>query len=436
MRRVLGVAVLLGFGLSASAHADGVAVVVDEVTRIIDRGDAAAATSELARDAVRADLTRQPEHVRALCERATLSRARFDACELADRKALAKSLWGLAVGCLEAQPSAPDSLRAVAHALVLCERSGVDSWPSPWWKAADLLSGGAMADLDDGEPVADAVSFLLEGACAPDAEVHRLTKRAGSLAKLALERHAGVVPLATRMAAAQFRTARELLATRRKDAKAAVRSGLEYLRPHTGGDVPDRWVATLWNDAVTFGRTSEFVLREKYLTVREDAADGRVTFALPVSHWWSITTVELENPEQSYRYVSVVAPDGAPLRQVIFRKYDWTLRYSLDGSNEVNGDNVKKLAQGLQAMTARNVFEPGAVLSKPRKGRVNTELDGYTFDIRGVAAQDRQPLRVWCGFFRGKRQTSYALVVYDFTDAEDFDPSMQAFVESLREVER
>ncbi|MCE9636569.1 MAG: hypothetical protein K8T90_12765 [Planctomycetes bacterium] len=374
--------------------------------------------------------------VYVLCDRAY----RYDKVvpDPAPRKALAARLFDLATAALAAAPADDRAHWAMAEAIVLRERSGQHGGPAAWTLAAEHLSKIHARKPADALPLAYAVGFLLEGACTETEATVPLSTRAGVVAAAALAVKPASPTLAITIATSQAWAARTLLATNRKAARVQVVATLESLRPFTTGATPVLEAATLWNDTLAFARRSGYVMEEKYVVTPHETLEGALAFDLPLSSRWQFQHVEATADTPAYDYVNELSAEGGRVRQILFRRYLWTQRYTFD-ANPVGGDNVKSLAQGLQSMITARVLSSGAAAPAADRRPFNKEMDGYVFDAAGKMqpepGQTAPPagLKVSGYVMRGHKQQCFAVLVYDYSSQSEPSPEIEMLIASLRE---
>lgn len=441
-RRTLRAFAAAWIALWAFTAAAGVSHAADEpaqraqsVVDALRAGDVASAVERLGDPAGSDGIAARSDLVHVLCDRAY----RYDrpTTDTAARRALASRLLALAT---DAAGRAPDDDRArwaLSEALVLHERAGPRTGPAAWTRAADLLKQVHAKKPGDGLPLAYAVGFLLEGAAAEPEAAVPLADRAEALARAALDGQRDAPTLAVSIATSQFWGARTLLAANRKVAKDVLRATFESLRRFACKGKPVLEAATIWNDAVSFGRRSGFVLPEKFACAERVTLDGALRLDVPVSSRWRFETVAAADEQPSYDYLTESDSAGRRLRQILFRRFAWGRTYTFESSNPVGGDNVKSIAQGLQAMFVARVLAPGATAPSPSRKPFNRSMDGFVFETRGRAATESgepgEPLRIQGCVMRGHSQACYAALVYDFTQDEEPSPEIEAILASLRE---
>src|SRR5262249_7601607 len=142
----------------------------------------------------------------------------------------------------------------------------------------------------------------------------------------------------------------------------------------------------------------------------------------------------------AYDYVTQLTDAGVRRRQVLFRKYSWTQRYTFEASNPVGGDNVRSIAQGLQAMCAARVFGAGATQVTASRKSFCKALDGYAFEVGGTTQSENttagESARVYGYVVRGKSQACYAVLVYVYGKDDSLGPEMENLIASLHESEK
>jgi hypothetical protein len=411
---------------------------VQAVIDVLKTGDVSAAVTKLGQGAQVAALASHPDLVHVLCDRAFRydnQKAGVDA-----RKSLAARLYDLAAA---AQTAAPDDDRtrwALAEAIVLKERAGPPVGAEAWTQAAELLEKVHAAHKNDGLPLAYAVSFLLEGACSVPESALPLSERADLLARKAMESQKDSATLALAVSSSQFWAAKTLFATKPKISKTELKATLDTLRPFATRAAPNVEIGTAFNDAVSFGRASGFILPDNFVATPKTTLDGTLQFDLPVSSRWSMQTVAATSESPAYDYVTELGPDGARRRQILFRRYAWNQKYTFVGPNSVGGDNVRALTQGLEAMSAAKAFAPGATPSTPQKRTCSKALEGYVFEVRGASPSDAgaasEPMRLFAYVMRGHSVACYAALVYVYGKDDELDPEMEALIAGLREPEK
>ncbi len=413
-------------------------VVDDRAQDIVDalrRGDVQAAVSLLEDPSLTSDLADRPALVHVLCDRAY----RFDdACAAApptSRMLLATVLMEVAEDTRASAAEDPRAAWALANALVLRERSGLAQGAASWLRAADLLVEAHAATPGAGEALGYAVTFLVEGAALAEPSRHELLKRAGAIATDLRRKHRDAVGSAAMVASAQLWAARTFLADDRRAAKAAVGEVFDCLRPFTRkGDDVAADTAALWNAAVTIGLERRYALREGYVTRTASALSGALLLDVPVSPQWTVTEVPETEDADAYVYVTQTDAEGETLRQILFRSYQWGLLYPFDGPNDVNGDNVKGLARGLQAISLERVFGAAARTAAPKKGKFGDGISGYQFSISGLTAGEEGralSLHGYCG--RGGRQSTHVVLIYVYAEGGALDVETEALLASIRE---
>jgi hypothetical protein len=428
---------------AAAASADTVvnedAQRVQTVIDLLKTGDVPAAVTKLGDAPQTAALAGKPDLVYVLCDRAF----RYDApkADAAARRTLSSRLVDLATAAATAVPD-DDRLRwALAESIVLRERSGPRAGPDAWTYAADLLEKVHAGHPADGLPLGYAVSFLLEGACTDTDSAVALTNRADALAKKAADSQKDSPTLAATIATTQFWAARTLLASNHKLSRVELKAALETLRPFATRKVPVIEAATIWNDAVEFGQTNVFGLPEHFVMAPRLTLDSALAFDLPASSRWSFQTVAATDDVPGYDYVTEVATDGARRRQVLFRRYIFGRQYTFESAVvSIGGDNVRGIAQGLEAQSAAHVFAPGAKTVAAERKPFCKALDGYAFEVKGNAAGENgakgDPVHLYGFVVKGKNQACYAVLVYVYGKPDELGLEMEAVVNSLHEPEK
>lgn len=441
-RRVRSLAAAFLLTLAAVARAETApsddAKRVQAVIDVLKAGDVSAAVAKLGQGAQIAALASHADLVHVLCDRAFRydnQKAAIDA-----RRTLAARLVELATAAQTASPDDDRARWALAEAVVLRERAGPPVGAEAWTQAAELLEKVHAAHRSDGLPLAYAVAFLLEGACSVPESALPLSERADDLARKAMASQKDSPTLALAVASSQFWAAKTLVAAKPKIAKTELKATLDTLRPFATRAAPTVEIGTAFNDAVSFGRASGFVLPDNFVATPKTTLDGTLQFDLPISSRWNVQTVAATSDAPAYDYVTELAADGTRRRQILFRRYAWNLRYTFVGPNPVGGDNVRALTQGLEAMSAAHAFAAGATQSTPQKRSCSKALEGYVFDVRGTSASDAgapsEPMRLFAYVMRGHSLACYAALVYVYGKDEDLDPEMEALIAGLREPEK
>jgi hypothetical protein len=405
---------------------------VQGVIDLLKSGDVPGAVTKLG-DAPQ--LAGKPDLVYVLCDRAF----RYDSHK-ADpdaRRALSARLVDLATSAAAAAPG-DDRLRwALAESIVLRERAGPRVGPEAWGQAADLLEKVHAAHPQDGLPLSYAVSFLLEGACTDEDAAIALANRADTLARRALDAQKDSPTLAVTLATTQLWAARTLFAARHKLARVETKAALESLRAFTSKRAPVLEAATVWNDAVVFGQTNVFGLPERLVMGQRTTLDASLAFDVPVSSRWSFQTVAATEQAAAYDYVTEVGADGARRRQVLFRRYAFNRQYTFETPVPCGGDNVRSIAQGLEAQSAARVFAAGATTVSATRKPFCKSLDGYAFEVKGHAAGEKgakgDPLHLYGFVVKGKNQACYAVLVYVYGKSDELGIEMDAVINSLKE---
>lgn len=423
---------------AGAAHAAAEPADAQRVQAVIDclkAGDVPGAVAKLGEGAQVDVLAGQPDLVHVLCDRAF----RYDApkADAAARRTLSSRLVALATAASAAAPDDDRTRWALAEAIVLRERTGPRTGHEAWTQAADLLEKVHAAHPADGLPLSYAVSFLLEGACTdPDATMP-LSNRSEALAKKAMESQKDSPTLALTIGATQFWAARTLLPTNKKYARAQLRAALDTLKPFAAKKSPATEIATIFNDALSFGTVNGFQMQERFVMSPKTTLDGTLVFDLPVSSHWSVATVAATDEQPAYDYVNEVDAAGGRLRQVLFRRYAWNQQYTFEGTVPCGGDNVKSIAQGLQALSAARVFAAGAATPAPARKPFCKAFDGFSFEVKGVTAGEKgEPLHLYGFVVRGGDQACYAALVYVYGKDDTESPMVEALVASLREPGR
>ncbi len=429
---LVAAAVLL---LSARGLADGPEDRAQAVIDALRGGKTAAVLATLEPEAATKEIGARPALAHVILDRAYRLDGQLVAA-VEERRALAERLGKLAETAHAAHPEDDRTRWALALSLVLRERAGPRTGAEAWTRAADLLVDVYGRTPGEGEALAYALSFLLEGACADESARHKLQKRADTLARRALRRHRESAALAQTLAASYLWAARTLAPQQRKASKQALRYALDLLRPHVRVETPDLEPASLFNDAVTFGKTSKFVMREAYVTLPAQALEGALVFDVPVSKHWFVRDVPSTEETPGYVYVTETDAAGSRVRQLLFRRYFWGSEYAFGDSGTVKGDNVKKIVRGLQGLAAETTFAPGARTPKIAKHKLTRDLAGHAFKIRGkTRGESPEPLCVLGHGVRGSHQATLVVLVYVYDGTESLGPELEALLESLREPE-
>jgi len=421
---------------AGDATADDIGEHAQDVIEALREGDVSAALLVLDAGDMASELAGRPALVHVLCDRAYRLDEVCSAAPGAERIRLSGRLLGIAERTHAAAPEDARAQWALAHALVLRERTGPAEGPAAWGRAADLLEQAHTASPAGGEALGYAITFLLEGAALEPGEQHALQKRASSIARAALRSHPDSVTLATTIASAHTWASRMLVSKNRRAAKASLVTSFDALRKHVKADLPIAAAAARWNEAVTLDARSGFALRERYVTAPASALGGDVVFEVPVSPRWTVTEVPETEEYGAYVYVTQLGASGAPLRQLLFRRYTWGMRYVFAGPNDVNGDNVKKIAEGLQVVSAGRVFAGGAKSGPVKKAKVGKKFAGRSFRISGKALGDEGgPLTLIGHLVRGDHQESFGFLVYVYDAGGEVGPEMESVLRSLEEYD-
>jgi len=411
---------------------------VQNVIDLLKTGDVPAAVTKLGDAPQTAALAGKPDLVYVLCDRAF----RYDTqkADAAARRTLSARLVDLATAAATAAPD-DDRLRwALAESIVLRERSGPRAGPDAWTYAADLLEKVHAGHPADGLPLGYAISFLLEGACTDADSAVALTNRADALAKKATESQKDSPTLAATIATTQFWAARTLFASNHKLSRVELKAALETLRPFATRKAPVVEAATIWNDAVEFGMTNVFGLPDHFVMTPRLTLDAALAFDLPVSSRWSFQTVAATDDVPGYDYVTEVATDSSRRRQVLFRRYAFNRQFTFETAVPCGGDNVRSIAQGLEAQSAAHVFAPGAKTVAAERHPFCKALDGYSFEVKGSAAGENgakgDPVHLYGFVVKGKNQACYAVLVYVYGKQDELGLEMEAVVNSLHEPDK
>jgi len=427
---------------AAAARADSVpsagALHVQAVIDVLKTGDVSSAVAKLGQGAELDGLVGHPDLVHVLCDRAF----RYDnqKAPLDARRTLSARLFELATATLMRAPDDDHARWAVAEATVLRERAGPSSGPESWTQAADLLEKVHAAHLADGLPLAYAVSFLLEGACGTPEWAMALTERADAIAKKAMDAQKDSPTLALTIASSQFWAAKALASSKPKIARNELKVTLDTLRPFAMRPSATAEIGTAYNDVVSFARANNFGFSDKFLTTPKTTLEGSLQFDLPVSSRWSMQSVAATSDTPAYDYVTELSADGARHRQILFRRYAWSQKYTFVERNPVGGDNDRSLAKGLEAMSAAHVFATGAQQSSPQKHACSKTLEGYAFEVKGATQADAgspsEPVKLYAYVVRGHTLNCYAVLVYVYGKDDDLDPEMESLIASLHEPEK
>ncbi len=429
-------ALLLVLALPGSALADELEERTQDAIDALRGGKVSAALQVLGDRGVADGLVGRPALVHVLCDRAYRLDEVCSEAPGADRIQFAGDLLRIAEATHEGAPEDVRGLWALAHAIVLRERTGPAEGSAAWLRAADLLESAHTAHPANGEALGYAITFLLEGAVLEPEDQHALQKRAAAVSKAARRAHPDSLVVATTIASAHTWAARMLIATNRRAAKAAVQTSFAVLRPFVDRDLPMAAAASRWNEAVTLDAKHGFALRERYAMTDARALNRDVVFRVPISPRWTVTEVPETEEYDAYVYVTQSDSAGRPQRQLLFRRYTWGMRYSFIGPNEVNGDNVKKIAEGLQGVSAERLFAPGAKKSGVPKAKVGKDFAGRTFRVSGKAAgADGGPLAVSGYCVRGAHQESFGFLVYVYDEGGEVGPEMEAVLSTLEEFD-
>jgi hypothetical protein len=427
-----------------AARASGDTVVTEGAQRVqavidlLKTGDVSAAVAKLGDGPQTAALAGRPELVYVLCDRAF----RYDSqkADAAARRTLSARLVDLSTAAAAAAPD-DDRLRwALAESIVLRERSGPRAGPDAWGQAADLLEKVHAGHPSDALPLSYAVSFLLEGACTDADAAVALTNRSETLAKKAMDSQKDSPTLASTIATAQFWASRTLVAGNHKLSRNDLKAALDTLRPFTSRKAPVIETATIWNDAVAFGMTNVFGLPEHFVMSPRLTLSSSLAFDLPLSSRWTFQTVAAAGEAPAYDYVTEVGTDGARRRQVLFRHYAFNQQYTFDTPVACGGDNIRSIAQGLEAQSASHVFAPGATTVPASRRPFCKALEGYEFEVKGAAAGENgakgDAIHLYGFVVKGKNQACYAALVYVYGKPDDLGFEMEALVSSLHEPEK
>lgn len=450
MRRLLrGLAVaalLFGAQVAASAQQeDAAAKRVQAAIDALRTGDAVAAVTALGSDDEVTALGSRLDLLYVLADRAyrydqpvakSAEQTRLDA-----RRTLATRLFDLSAAAAKtADPADERAKWVLAESIILKERAGLGTGPESWVQAAELLQQVYAKKQDDALPLVYAISFLLEGACADPDSANGLTGKATAISQKVADRKEETPTIAVAVAQSHLWAARNLVGTGKKLARDQVRDAFASLKRYAVRKVPILEAATVWNDAVTWAKRADYVFTERYVTDTRDTLNGILEIELPVSSRWHLLTVPETEQTPAYDYVTQTSADGKPLRQIIFRRYIWGQTYTFDGPNTVGGDNVKSIAQGLQAMFASRVVKASGTLSPPARKPFHRDLDGYVFEVEGKAVasagEGATPLRVEGYVVRGHEQACYAILVYDYSGEPGTAPEIEAFVAGIKEAEK
>ncbi len=420
----------------ARARADDLDERAQDVIDALRDGDVASALKTLAPLETTERLSERPALVHVLCDRAYRLDQAYRKAPGNQRIQLSNTLLELAEATLASAPADARAQWALAHAIVLRERTGPAEGPPAWLRAADLLEQAHTASPADGEALGYAVTFLLEGAVLEPGEGRVLQKRATQVAKAARRAHPDSLTLATTIASAHTWASRVLIERNRRAAKGALQTAFDVLRKHVKKDLPAVSAAALWNDAVTLDADSGFALRERYVTVRAMALGGALVFDVPISPRWTVTDVPETEEYGAYVYVTQADAAGAVRRQLLFRRYTWGRKYTFWEPREISGDNVKKIAEGLQRVSAERVFAPGARSRSIKKTKLSKDFSGRWFSLTGTASSEEgNPLTLVGYCVRGGHQESFGFLIYIYEADGEVGPEMEAVLASLREFE-
>ncbi len=435
-RRVITAVIACAFAFAAvpRALAGELEDRTQEVIEALRVGDVTEAVRLLQSEGTATQIAASTTLTHVLADRAYRFEGLCRAAPPADRRALADVVQMAASAIARTAPDDHRTHWASAHATVLSERTARSGAAQPWVHAAELLEKAHAAHPENAEALGYAVTFLVEGACVAADDRYELRKAAEKLADRALKKHEANVGLATTIASARLWAARTVVGSERKVAKAFLKQAQETLRPFVRRDVPDRAAADLWNSSVTLDRSAGFALREKYVTVTAESLGGSLRFDVPISSRWSVIEVPESEGRGGYVYVTETDAYGAPLRQLLFRRYTWGLQYSFTGPNDVNGDEVKNIARGLQALSVERVFTPGPRTPAVKKTRIGDDLVGHGFEVWGTSNDEEpRPLVLRGACVRGSQQESLAVLVYVYADHGEIGEEMQSVLDSLRE---
>src|SRR6185295_536275 len=108
-------------------------------------------------------------------------------------------------------------------------------------------------------------------------------ERADDLARKATASQKDSPTLALAVASSQLWAARTLFAAKPKISKTQLKAALDTLRPFATRAAPTVEVGTAFNDAVSFGCASGFVLPDNFVSTPKTTLDGTLQFDLPVS---------------------------------------------------------------------------------------------------------------------------------------------------------
>lgn len=412
-------------GAPAAAEAAPELDAVSKAVSALASGDPAPALTLLESRAA-AEILSDTQRLHVLADRAWRYEPRCLDAPAQTRRDLAERLILRTTTAAGKAPDDAHATWALALALVLGERAGVGTGPDAWERAADLLVELPADAAQRRQALGYAITFLIEGGVAEKGHRRGLFGRADKLA-----RSPEAVGMEASCAEVNLWAAGVLLDGQRSYAKDRTKATLDLLRDAAHGEPPDEEAATLWNDTVVFADDEGFALKERFVTRPELVLDGALVLEVPRSSRFLVT----DGSRAADRYVTELDGEGMPVRQLLFRRYEFGTDHAFVGPNRVGGDNAKKIAEGLRDLATLQILGGDADTSKIKRADLTRDLDGWSFSIAGTTRElEPRALRVegWCG--RGQRQATYGVLLYLYGEETEIGTAMQSVLDSITEV--
>lgn len=427
--QLLACIAVLAAAVAARADEGAIAAVED----MLRNADVAGAADALARQEMQAELAAKPAALRRVCGAAAEAAERLAAADGPRAGEMIESLVGTATAAQKSNGMDPDAYWALAHARFargrVTRKRGSAPAPDDWTSAADLLLKCPDAKKDQGAAHAATLAILKDAPYDDRNGRAAVNARLGAVSAAASAAHSGARELLLDLAKTDFEFAGRVLEEKKADAKELLAGCFSCLEPLLGDASRESPVANLYFHAVTLQLNQGMTLKRKYLMTSGADLGGALVYEVPLANSWEVR----DRTDRAGNRICQLGADGKVLRSVVFGSYSFAIMYVFSDGTRVGGDNVKNLA-ALALEESDAYFGTVRSREKPKKGQVNRKNVGYTTLVEGLDS-DGVSLRVRHYLFRGKNQRTYRVTMFDYAQEDRLDPSMEAFLESIREVE-
>jgi hypothetical protein len=371
------------------------------------------------------ELATEPAVAREICEAAARYVYRAPSART-DWEPLVERIVALGHATMERTPDDGDAVRACAEA-ELCRVRLARNLDKPtkteeWVAVAELFLKAHGVEADEGKPMERAAKVLWEAAEAPGVDRAALRERAVKTCEEGTKQYPQSAYMRGLLYRHRLESIEVQLGADRRAAQKAMSDYLLELRAAMGTKTPEMVVATAYNDAVSFARSTKGLdVKADFITRTLSVAAANLKVEIPVSERWDYEEGRIRQYDR----------EGDLVRSFFFDVYSWNTNYYI-GQTQFGGDNLKGLAQ-LDEMNAEEVVVKITKRKKPARRRFNRKFpSAIYFEVSGLD-DGGDFLKYTSYYVKTEKRVSVQVAMLEFKEVKDLDPEAELVVDSFRE---